>query len=125
VRPSEGGFEAERLAIEAHEVTGDVPTVAEIDADPLTRLRGFEELADRPALIHRFVRPSGFRFRLRRAVCLSPLRASIPATPLERFTGTGFFCFAHAFTSSARQTGVARSRAIGSGKSSRRAHRPA
>jgi hypothetical protein len=47
----------------------------------------------------------------------------MPATPPERFTGTGFRCFAHAFTSSARQTGVARSRAIGSGKSSRRVHR--
>ena len=60
---------------------------------------------------------------LRRVVCLSPLRASMPATPRERFTGTGFRCLAHAFTSSARQTGVARSRAIGSGKSSRRVHR--
>jgi hypothetical protein len=66
----------------------------------------------------------GLRRRcLRRAVCLSPLRASMPATPRERFTGTGFRCLAHAFTSSARQTGVARSRAIGSGKSSRRVHR--
>jgi hypothetical protein len=68
--------------------------------------------------------PHGHRF-LRRALCLSPLRASMPATPRERFIGTGFRCLAHAFTSSASQTGVARSRAIGSGKSGRRVHRPA
>jgi hypothetical protein len=70
-----------------------------------------------------FLRPLGFRFRLRRAVCLSPLRASMPATPRERFTGTGLCSSAHAFTSPARQTGVARSLASGSGKSGRRAHR--
>jgi hypothetical protein len=47
----------------------------------------------------------------------------MPATPRERFTGTGFRCLAHASTSSARQTGVARSLASGSGKSGRRVHR--
>jgi hypothetical protein len=47
----------------------------------------------------------------------------MPATPRERVTGTGLRSFAHALTSSARQTGVARSRTIGSGKSSRRVHR--
>ena len=95
----------------------------EIDADPVTRLRGIEELVDRFALVHHFLRPSGLRLRLLRAVCRSPLRASMPATPRDRFTGTGFRWFAHALTSSACQTGVARSLAIGSGKSSRRVHR--
>jgi hypothetical protein len=47
----------------------------------------------------------------------------MPATPRERFTGKGFCSLAHAFTSSARQTGVARSLASGSGKSGRRVHR--
>ena len=47
----------------------------------------------------------------------------MPATPRERFTGTGFRCLAHAFTSSASQTGVARSLASGSGKSGSRVHR--
>ena len=47
----------------------------------------------------------------------------MPATPRERFTGTGLRCSAQASTSSARQTGVARSLASGSGKSGRRVHR--
>jgi hypothetical protein len=47
----------------------------------------------------------------------------MPATPRERFTGTGFRCLAQASTSAARQTRVARSLASGSGKSGRRVHR--
>jgi hypothetical protein len=64
---------------------------------------------------HRFLRAA-------LALRLSPARASIPAIPLDRFIGRGFRCLAHAFTSLARHTGVARSLANGSGKSGRCVH---
>jgi hypothetical protein len=72
----------------------------------------------------RWFRPEGHPF-LRAALRLSPLRASIPATPLDRVSGWGFRCLAHAFTSAARHTRVARSLATGSGKSGSRVHRRA